>query len=77
MAERHKQGHVKGEPNNPICGCDNGNTYFNCGSGCECCDSVTSPNGNNLRPSLYHQSRTTQRKRYTKILAINRNIYNL
>ena len=37
MAEIHKRGHIKGEPNNPVCNC-NGTTYFNCGSNCECCD---------------------------------------
>ena len=46
MAKEHKRGHVKGEPNNPICVC--GNTYFNCGSNCECCDSVTTTGGGEL-----------------------------
>ncbi len=46
MAKRHKRGHVKGEPNNPICVC--GQTYFNCGSNCECCDNVTTTGGGEL-----------------------------
>lgn len=47
MAKRHIKGHVKGEPNNPICAC-HGNQYFNCGANCECCDSVTTTGGGEL-----------------------------
>jgi hypothetical protein len=38
-ADKHKTGgYISGDPTNPVCLCDNGKKFFNCGQHCECCD---------------------------------------